>query len=411
MNRHYYILILLLISLTTHAQPYETNPDFNRTRNWHFGEGIGLRFDPDTFYIVQSNIKISEANTIHTDEEGNLLLYSNGEKIWNANHEVIHNGNLSLGSYDSRMGSIFIIHPENPDYIYLFNTNYVLSANKELTYSLIIKEADTFRIEFKDAILMTGLSEPIAVVKANNGRDIWIVTHVFNGSNFVSFRLTKEGLIGCPVISSSKSYVGGHYSGGMFDMIFSPCGKYLIKVNTNIPPITKSVELYAFNAESGNFASFLYSIDSLIFPVESLCFSKDSKGILISERDSFLNYFNFYPLDSLLTTNSRRKFKLNGYKLSTRLVPYKNEIIIARLETDLYLDLFTNIESLDSVILSEKKINLNSRIGAILPNFNQSFFYTPSINFTDKTLLKQTIIVGIYTKMDQHQSQRMLRPP
>ena len=120
MKRLYSILIILLIGAVAKAQPYETNPDFNRTRNWHFGHGVGLRFDPDTIYEVPTSIHSDEASAVHTDADGNLLLYSNGEKIWNANHKVIHNGNLALGHNSSSMGSVFVYHENNPNYIYLF---------------------------------------------------------------------------------------------------------------------------------------------------------------------------------------------------------------------------------------------------------------------------------------------------
>src|SRR5690606_1486909 len=109
-----------------------------------------LKFDPDTTYVVHSSIQTHEAAAVHTDTGGNLLLYSNGQTIWYANHEVIHNGNLSLGHHSSSMGSVFVVHEDTPDYIYLFNTNYSLS-NRELTFNLIIKEADTFRVVFKDS--------------------------------------------------------------------------------------------------------------------------------------------------------------------------------------------------------------------------------------------------------------------
>jgi hypothetical protein len=169
MKKLYSILSILLLCTTAHAQPYETNPDFNRTRNWQFGDGIGLHFTPDTVLFTGSMMPPTEACAVHTDQDGNLLLYSNGEKIWDANHKVIHNGDLSLGHYSSRQGSVFVFHEDNPDNIYLFNTNYSLS-NNELSYNLIKKEADTFRIVFKDSVLQNSMSEPIAVVRAETAR-------------------------------------------------------------------------------------------------------------------------------------------------------------------------------------------------------------------------------------------------
>src|SRR5690606_7951032 len=66
------VLVLLIPNAILNAQPYETNPDFNRTRNWHFGHGVGLRFDPDTVYNVPTSIHTDEAAAVYSDENGNM---------------------------------------------------------------------------------------------------------------------------------------------------------------------------------------------------------------------------------------------------------------------------------------------------------------------------------------------------
>jgi hypothetical protein len=381
MNRHYYILILLLISLTAHAQPYETNPDFNRTRNWHFGDGIGLRFDPDTILVLNSAIITPEAAAVHSDQDGNLLLYSNGQKIWNANHEVIYNGNLALGHISSSMGSVFIIHEDNPNFIYLFNTNYSGSTNKELSYNLIVKEADTFRVVFKDSVLQTGMSEPIAVVKADNNRDIWIVTHVFNGSNFVVYNLTQEGIISCPIQIHSNSYTGNTTQSAQFDLKFSTNGEYLVKSNRNILN-NRGVELYKFNNHNGSL-TYLFPIDGL-YLVTGISLSKNNENLFVIERDSFLNVFSFNALDSTSTINSRIKIFIPNLKFEIQNITYSDDLALSIYDSS-HLALIINTNSYDIIDLSTEGISLNGGKGSNgLPNFNQSYFHTPSVNFTVK---------------------------
>ncbi|MCZ2129060.1 MAG: T9SS type A sorting domain-containing protein, partial [Bacteroidia bacterium] len=348
---------------------------------------VGLRFDPDTIYTVPSNMVSSEAVTVHSDQDGNLLLYSNGEKIWNANHEVIHNGNLILGNMSSNLGSVFVFHEDNPDYIYLFNTNWATSTNKELSFNLIVREADTFRVVFKDSVLQTNICEAIAVVKADNGRDIWIVTHVFNGSNFVAYRLTQEGLIPCPVTSASKSYIGGNNSAAVFPMTFSSNGKYLIKSNTLVPIPIKTIELYQFDNKKGMF-DFLYSLDSLKGLVHGINFSKSYNNIYAIERDYFVNTFSFNPNDSDYTANSKKQFQIKGYsylgmfKYEIQNLPYTEQLALSILDST-HLAIFN--ENADSINVIDKGIFLGGNNSAAgLPNFNQSYYYTPSINFTMK---------------------------
>ncbi len=389
--------------LPTYAQPYETNPDFNRTRNWHFGYGVGLRFDPDTVYVVPSNIQISEATTVLTDTNGSLLLYSNGEKIWNANHEVIHNGNLALGHNSSKLGSIFVFHEDNPDNIFLFNTNYSLSAKKELSFNLLVREADTFRTVFKDSVLRTGMSEPIAVVKADNGKDIWIVTHVFNGNRFIVYRLTEEGLVTCPHVVEARTFTGSQYFEAQFQMVFSSDGKYLMKVNE------QKIELFSFNNRDG-IMEMLYSIGSLNAPVLGICFAPNGKNIFVAERDYDLSVYKFNPLDSFTTVSSKKIIPLEGFKFTLGNMPFEHGIALVRVDTFSYLDFIVNVEDFDSIALLEKRINLNSYIGAILPNFNQSYFHTPSINFTDRTHSTPIAIVGKSANKAQRPLPIILKP-
>lgn len=387
MKKLYLILSLLFISVVAHAQPYETNPDFNRTRNWLFGEKVGLHFSPDTVLFTTSEMPPTEACAVHTDQDGNLLLYSNGENIWDANHKIIHNGDLSLGHYSSRMGSVFVLHEDNPNFIYLININDA-STSKELSYNLIVMEADTFRLVVKDSVLFVGVAEPITAVKAENGKDIWLISHIFNGSSFISFLLTEDGIINCPVFSNSKSYVGNSIQSALFAMKFSPDGKYLIRSNTHSPPVIKSVELYKFDLLNGELI-FLYTIDSLMFPIQGVNFSKKN-NIYIIERDGYINVFNFHPNDSTATIISQRKLQLQGFvkfnmfKSEVLNLTYGNKLAI-NVDDSTFLGLLFDDLNLDSLILIDKGISLNNNPASLgLPNFNQSYYYTPSINFSMK---------------------------
>ncbi|MCZ2129275.1 MAG: T9SS type A sorting domain-containing protein [Bacteroidia bacterium] len=372
----YSILICLFLGLGAHAQPYETNPDFNRTRNWHFGHGVGLRFDPDTIYQVPTSIHTDEAAAVHTDQDGNLLLYSNGEKIWNANHEVIHNGNLALGHNSSGMGSVFVFHEDNPDSIYLFNTFWNISTTKEFSVNLIVRDADTFRIVYKDSVLMYNVCEPIAVVKANNGKDIWIVVHEFGVNNIYAYLLTSDGLVFCPIQSKSKITPTGSPNAAAFDMVFSPNGQYMIRTVTNLPPpiINQVVEIYEYDNSNGYFR-FVYSLDNFNRPFTGLGFSKDNSKILLVERDSGLNIFEFNPTDSITTVASKKKINTSGSKFQVQNLTYGNDFVWT-INESVYLAVINEDLIKDSIELSSGIAKFD------FPNFNKSYFYTPSINFS-----------------------------
>jgi hypothetical protein len=367
-----FFILIVLFPFIGFAQPYETNPDFNRTRNWHFGHGAGLRFDPDSIYQVQTSIHTDEAAAVHTSKDGDLLLYSNGESIWNAEHQVIHNGNLLLGHHSSNLGSVFVFHENNPDSIYLFNTYYNISTTKEFSVNLIVREADTFRVVYKDSVLMYSVCEPIAVVKANNGKDIWITVHEFGANNLYSYLLTSQGVVPCPVVSKSFSIPFGSPQAAYFDMVFSVDGKHLIKSNTNLSsPIINRIELYSFNNLKGIF-EFVKSFDSMESPYTGLNFLKNNNNILVVQRDLGVKIYDYIINIQFVKTLSTSGF-LSGIQNTTY---GDNMLWISSSSYNLAM-----IINSDSISLREDTILLDKNPRFDFPNFNRSYYHTPSVDF------------------------------
>jgi len=58
---------------------------------WLLNNGQQLNFNSGELELIDSELQTEFGSTV-CDEDGNLLLYSNGCKIWNNNHEVIVNG-------------------------------------------------------------------------------------------------------------------------------------------------------------------------------------------------------------------------------------------------------------------------------------------------------------------------------
>jgi PKD repeat protein len=170
-------------------------------------------------------------------------------------------------------------------------------------------------------------------------------------------------------------------------MIFSSNGKYLIKSNTNLPPppIIKGIEIYEFDKKNGNL-KYLYSIDDPSSPLFlGLCFSYNNQNIFIADRDSGVNMFKFNPKDSLETVTSIKKIILEGFSGPLKKMPYSHGIALSRIDElgVSSLDFIVDADNFDSVKILEKKIDLNY-LWVSLPNLNESYYYTPSINFTVK---------------------------
>ncbi|MCK9480433.1 MAG: hypothetical protein M0R38_01560 [Bacteroidia bacterium] len=126
------------------------------------------------------------------------------------------------------------------------------------------------------------------------------------------------------------------------------------------------------------------------FPVNGIAFSKTYNNLYIIERDMYINVFNFYPDDSTRTVNSKKQLQVQGYsssmsKYEVQNLTYTNQLALGVLDS-FYLAVLNDHAIADSVIIISKRISLEGSSASLgLTNFNKSYFYTPPINFTDKT--------------------------
>ncbi len=66
---------------------------FNRTKNWVLGDSLLLDFSTNPPALGVSALKSHEGFSVISDENGQLLFYTNGVTVWNAQHQVMPNGN------------------------------------------------------------------------------------------------------------------------------------------------------------------------------------------------------------------------------------------------------------------------------------------------------------------------------
>lgn len=85
------LLAVVLIASSCFAQ----NPDSKRINHWYFGQGAGLDFSSGTA-VADTNgaMYVWKGNTTMSDRDGNLLFYSDGRHVWNAQHDTMPNGDI-----------------------------------------------------------------------------------------------------------------------------------------------------------------------------------------------------------------------------------------------------------------------------------------------------------------------------
>lgn len=255
--------------------------------NWFFGNGAGLVFDVDNGTVSAT---ADAANTINTNEgcssisdpNGNLLFYTDGKTVWDANHQVMPNGDYSndlglLGDPSSTSSAVIVPKPGNPNQYYIFtvdephhNNSWAypnqgpadVSGNPLNQYDDnggnggIVPSADDgfnngFNYSLVDLTLNGGFgdivpteknvhlvtydpnneneasykcSEKITAVEHANGQSYWVITHFTD--TFYAFNIDSNGVNQTPVTSLSTPNVptSGYRRNGIGYMKSSPNG-------------------------------------------------------------------------------------------------------------------------------------------------------------------------------------------
>ena len=231
---------------------------------------------PFQFYSNSANI---------SDDQGNLLFYTNGFHVANAQHQIIPNGDSlgyvflpgGYGTYFTNyniwgapipQSSVIIPSPgDTNSYTLIYNTIYdtvgwihQIKPSKYLKIAKVINDSNgEFIITEKDKVLITDtiLQGGLAAVKHGNGRDWWIFAQKFSNGKYFKILVTPD-----------SNYVSnGEYPGppspGYIDacnIIFSENGKHFVRVvNGNWQG-----RIYSFDRCTGEFVTVDY--DGTISP-------------------------------------------------------------------------------------------------------------------------------------------------
>lgn len=193
------IIIFLLLSFAISAQQHDL---------WHFGEFTGLDFSSGNPVPINSSIETSEACYTATDANGNLLFYTNGVKVWDANHNLMPNGTGLSGNTSSKCLALQKPNAPNTYYI-IYNEAHSSIPNttintfySEIDLSLNGGMGDVVAAN-KNTLLSPNSGEWLSAAPHGNCIDTWILTHGDETNPTLNaFELTANGISPTPVTSS-----------------------------------------------------------------------------------------------------------------------------------------------------------------------------------------------------------------
>ena len=212
-----HLILFVVLSVSVFAQ--------GQTYNWLLGHHYSaLSFEGRISFTDTSYNVIPEQRTIPfigtegniSDENGNLLMSSNGIFIADATGDTMQNGSgLSPGAYANAFsdgfgipqGALIIPKPNSTNLYYLFHNSadgYSQPIPNSISYNFYVTTIDMNgngglgSVISKNISLLTDSMNPgkIASTKHANGRDWWVMIHRVNTNKFYKFLVTPFVILG-----------------------------------------------------------------------------------------------------------------------------------------------------------------------------------------------------------------------
>ncbi len=325
----------------------------NTSNTWYFGNKAGIKFDNPSFPLFDSQLNTQEGVATISDNNGNLLFYTDGITIWDKSHQPMPKGNSSLHGHDSSTQSAIIVpNPGDTNLYYVFTTDQLGGANG-LSYSIVdvsLPGNGSNNNPLGDVIassinisLISPVTEKVIAVQKNNNSGYWLVTHGWNNDKFYAYEITCDGISNTPVISS----VGSVHSGGTNNinavgyMAANIQGTKLALVNRK----DNSVEIFDFNNKSGIVSNqnIITTPDNLLYGIS---FSPDGKLLYIGGRQSIFRHSIGGNTIESIVINGISQLSNDNVVRALQLGPDKNIYVSIRYSQ--YLGIIENPNSLSS---------------------------------------------------------------
>ena len=261
--------------------------------NWYFGNNAAINFDLANNTVTSVNnsqLITAEGCTSISDDNGNLILYTDGTTIYNAAHAVMENGSNLLGDDSSTQSAIAIPNPNNPNIYYLFTVGSNSNPTGLNYYTIDLTfNGGLGRVVGTSTNLLNSCSEKIsAVLKDCLTGNIWVIafsnesgTSAANMDTFHAFEVSAIG-VNTIAVKSTLSMSISDFSG---NLKFSPDSSKLASANG-----LDGLFIADFDSSTGIVSNpeFLetQSISDISYGVE---FSPNSQLLYVSTHLSSLN--------------------------------------------------------------------------------------------------------------------------
>lgn len=336
--------------------------------------------------IRELNLDLTNASIC--DENGDLLLYSNGISISNGQHEIIENGEyLNYGHYVNNdqedgyrvgQGAFFIQSPKSKSQFYLIHVGREIKTNPmgdsyvtgvALYYTLVDLGSGSERVIEKNVPIISDeiSAGQLTAVKHANGRDWWILSQRNDSKLFYQILVSPSG------IKTDSLKLDRNIDTGLGQAVFSPDGSKYITVNNFNGTIPSYADIFDFDrctGELSNHEFFTYGDRSW------------DEGVAVSSNSRYLyivNYTKLFQYDLWVNNVKSSEYLIEEWDSTFFPPPLSTRFHNAQLAPDGKIYINTNSTSLlhvihepdkrgDSCNFEQRSLNLGV-YNKTLPNF------------------------------------------
>lgn len=183
----------------------------NQNNNWYFGNRGAISFASGNpvGLATSTMVSIEGCASVSDPVSGNLLFYSNGLQVWDANNTVMPNGNglLSGPATSATQGVQIVPYPGNASLYFLFTVDETNNNGANgLRYSIVDMSQNNglgdILPQQKNILIQTNSTERMAVTRNANSSGYWLVIHERNNNCFKAYQITSAGINTTPVVTN-----------------------------------------------------------------------------------------------------------------------------------------------------------------------------------------------------------------
>jgi gliding motility-associated-like protein len=386
----------------------EYGEEIQNANYWYFGNNAGINFNEQPPVAMSDGQLISpEGASTMSDQNGDLLFYSDGNVVYDRDHLQMDNG-IQIGGVNGASQSTLIVpFPNDETLFYIFNTRAVFDAGDEyaLQYAVVdIKDIDggTFgTVVTKEKQLFERSTERLTAT--NPGNFVWLIAHEMGNNTFRAYPVTEMG-IGNPVLTSI---------GAVHDANDAEESQGYMKLSTDGSRLAVAlnkgganyVELFEFDQQTGELSNYIQvDIPNDYTRVYGVEFASNSDKLFVTTNSPVGSGSKLYELklhdydkDSI-ESRIEEIDEETGVNMGAIQTGPDGQIYVAR-DGEQFLGTITeNLDTLSESTYAGNGFDLVTGTSTLgLPNFVQSVFQQtpdPSATVSPACVEQRTTFIG-----------------